>query len=421
MRQRHIAHEALKRANSIEDALATMLVALAGGGGNVKLRVTSVLGLMKHFKEDSPERQTYACLCLIKCRMERGLKTALATYESFAHALPDRLPDELAAYRDAIVEGARQSLASILTDFLEAPASQPRIQGAIDTIKRKLTNYERQFAGTEQVPMADLQAKAMLKADELKKANTSAKLKRTHEDTVSRTTDNMPPTRQYRQPDQASHRLEQPSAPDGINKPSLLLPPIAVQQRGLEVAPTRPTMPHFAPPLRYLGAIPVTHSGSNAIAQPVPLTVAPRQGRWQPLDCLARLHNLASAGHLKVSRDVTDAIGALAACADRHGLTNVLRNTTEQALAQSLALVRQFSEAVAGELALDIALCAMENGLGMTDELVSALAGALPFLKRLPDDVRFTFALAHQAAQLPPLLAAAMERCFNALMHAPGH
>jgi hypothetical protein len=138
---------------------------------------------------------------------------------------------------------------------------------------------------------------------------------------------------------------------------------------------------------------------------------------WGPAGYFKQMLAMQNSGKFLLTSQTINTIDALAACANRQQLVQAMSSISVDGFIEMLELTNTLNKEVAGEIALATTLYYMENGLRIPDFVIPHLAGALSLVKRLPDDVTFSFNLAMQAAQLPPALRDAMQSLFNDLMH----
>ena len=163
-KQKSQAHRQLKQCTTIEQALVEMLAASNSGThchGPAPMRVGSVLGLVARLPLNSRVRETFACMCLVRMRMERSAMGVANRYIDLANTLPRQFPaDELGPYQQVLIACGRLAIQQIRDEDAEHFKKQPSealdalgrqdvriepLRGNLDTRLRKLD--EGQYAG----------------------------------------------------------------------------------------------------------------------------------------------------------------------------------------------------------------------------------------------------------------------------------
>jgi hypothetical protein len=431
-RTRSTAHRLLKECPTIESAFVVMLSATNSGkrSSEERPRVAATLGLMARYREDSPERKTYACMCLINLRCERSLGSIVKYYQGLAAALPDDdIPDELAPYKNVVISRARHAIAYIRAHDFPAPqeTQEPsvadpqadkalQVRKAMDEIEEKLNAYESRPTTVAQVTFRHLTQQVEVLVQTLKEKaqgaqGAQAALKRKHKTVIAEgergakvmaqtLCDDEPRGQARKQPRLTSQCSNRPMTDrDGHLSHSLVSQPFRHS--------------HF-----FISAPPTRKSSTVDVVQPAPQSLqTPAPSRWGPA---------SFAGHLKVlamqnlNPPVQQAIDVIAACANRQDLPRALTSLSPAGFSGLLSLMATFNEAAAGELALYAAVSCIEINEPFPERLVMVVVSALPLVKALPDDVTGTLTLAYQTFHQPSAeLKGAMQALFDRLMHGP--
>lgn len=419
--KKNAARGAMAKCVTIEDALVTLLTA-SNSARQSKLRTPTLVGLLKLLRVGGHEAQTYACMLLVNPRMDRSYKGTIPLYVMLAESLPTSLPDELGPYRTAIVTKARDALWKIKADF--PGSAQGDLQSAIKTIEDRLHDYERQLLHHAQVPTEQLQRKA----DEMRVSSMES-MKRRHESLVrsNAQTDDSSATKERRLDNALATGPVSTHLVPPLNRPTAgplsHLQPIPQQIPPPQLQPISQQIPpsHQQPIMQSLQQVltrtPSIHSlqvpsmpaRQTIINHPLP--------PWGPAGYFKQMLAMQNSGKFLLTSQTINTIDALAACANRQQLVQAMSSISVDGFIEMLELTNTLNKEVAGEIALATTLYYMENGLRIPDFVIPHLAGALSLVKRLPDDVTFSFNLAMQAAQLPPALRDAMQSLFNDLMH----
>lgn len=309
-----------------------------------------------------------------------------------ANALPDTFPDELSPYKQAVIEGCRNGIATLearndIPHFNED--SQSDVLDAIARIQVKLQSYEIQPTHPDQVSLAHLYE--LVKKRYPSTRNTSAQvLKRTHEQIVGHI---------------GEQRVFQTQPGSGTYVPPKLTHPLEQPRRS-------PFVPPSSGPVT---ATPYATSQADLGATPGVLphrSVSP----WGPASYARELQALAQQGTLSLSQPVADTLAAFAACTDRQQLSRVMPSMPLQGFLGLLSLMRSLNPQAAGDMALYTAMYYIEGGLAMPQAAVPALADALSLAKAWPRDLRFTAALMAHVSLQPALISQAIESLIDRLL-----
>lgn len=378
-RAKGTTHRLLKRCDNVEDALAEMVAAKNSGKG---ARVVAMVGLLARLTLQSASRPTYACMCLVNMRMERSAKGTPASYERLAHALPPVFPDELGPYKLALIRACRIAIAQVRSDYLfpDKEKDQAVVLAAMASIEAKLKTYEDQPTATLQVSLEQLQKHAAVRRASAQSQPSVSQLKRKHCETVRETTS---------EKDDADG--ETPVPPPQAKKPA---------PAGFHGGPLVPNL---------------SHSGSAISTAPVLPHPRPQ---WGPTNYIRELLTLMELQVLNTRPSVVRALEAFAACPDRKQLESVILSITKQGLLGMLSLMRSLNPPAAGDTALYIALCYIEQGplTTMSPDLACAITDALTHVKVWPKDVPFKLELMDQARQQPLELQRALETLIDRLL-----
>ena len=381
------AHSKLAQCRTIEDALAEMLAARNSGkkySGNERLRVLSVLGLLGRLSLGTSDSQIFACMCLINMRAERNPRTPVL-YAKLAEALPPTFPDELGPYKTVLIDACREAIKLIRgSDTAHFGNYLPMALDALKLLETKLQAYEREPTAHEQVSGDQLKRLSELRYAKRASQSSANSLKRTHEETVHETF------------------TEHGGTNSSTEPPPLLSLAPPTHHSHLLTPPTQPSLPHTSP---------------GTLSGPRP---QPSPPSWSPARYAAELQVLAQQGTLLLLQPVAHTLAAFAACRDRQQLNQVMQSITLPGFLGMLGLMRSLNPGAAGEVALYTALYYVERTLLLPNGLAPVLSEALSDVKRLPDDVRFTFALGAQASQQPDPLRTAIETLFDRLTHRGG-
>ncbi len=415
-REKGSAHRCMKQCETLEDAM--VLIGSARNSGNKGApRVASMVGLFRRLRDvrKQDEGTVFACMCLANFRMEPKGKTTVNYYKELAAALPATLPPELHAYRDLLVEQATSAILKIKgDDFDPTTEDGRRVHQALDTIQQRLWQYKAQdISASQTLSVKRFTELASQKYQQLVAGN----LKRTHKASVT----NAVPTsiNEYgggiddgtssgtnkRARTLPTEQLSTYRFETGISIPSLTTEP----QLPTAIARTVPQI--RLPGIQLMPGIP---------AQPVGIQRAART--WGPAAYMGQMLELKRSGVLKVSSLANTAISAFASCTNRQDLSRALNYPINlHGLPETLALMQQLNAEAAAEFAFAVTLEYMTKPQALPGELVPMLADALQHMKRLPDEVTFTFDLAILASRLPPVLSNAMLKLFDALLRRSSH
>lgn len=410
------AHRLMKQCETLEDAMV-LIGSASNSGAKGAPRISSMVGLFRRLRDAKmhDESKVFACMCLANFRMERAGRMTVGYYEELAAALPATLPPELHAYRDLLVERATAAIRMIRGDGFD-PTSHDgrRVHQALDTIQQRLGQYKAQaISATQAFSVKRFTELAGQKYQQF----VAGKLKRTHKASVT----NAVPTsiNEYgagvddgtssgtnkRARTLPTGQLPTPWVETGINIPFLTGEP----QPPRAIARTEPQI--MQPGVRPMPGNPVQQLGRQ-----------PPAPTWAPAAYMGQMLDMAHGGMLKLTPQAYAAIGAFAACTNRQDLSYAIKHSiTLHGLLETLALMRQLNADAAAEFAFAVTLDYMPNPQALPGELVPMLADALVHVKRLPDDVTFTFDLAIQASGLPQVLSEAMLKLFDALLRRSSH
>ncbi len=391
-KQKGQAHRQLKQCATVEQALVEMLAASNSGkrgNGPSPARVVSVLGLLARLPLKSPVRGTFACLCLVRMRVERSAKGAAKRYIDLANALPPQFPtDELGPYQQVLIECGRQAIQQIRDEDVEHFKQQPsEALDALTRIESRLMEYQAQPCSPPQVSIEALRRQVGVRYP-LRGTHSASSLKRRHERIVAETTP----------ADAVDEADEENMSPTGEQRPL----PAGVGRHAMRPMPPSPGL--TAPgPMRSWGIPP----------QPV--------ATWGPARFAGELHAMVLRGSLIVRQPVAQALQVFATCLNRQGLTRALPSIHDaQGFLDMLNLMLGLNPPAAGELALHTALNYIERGLVMPDAVATAVVGALSQVSAWPQDVPFSLTLMNQVGLQPPLVREAVANLIDRLLHGPG-
>lgn len=195
-KQKSQAHRQLKQCTTIEQALVEMLAASNSGThchGPAPMRVGSVLGLVARLPLNSRVRETFACMCLARMRMERSAMGVANRYIDLANTLPRQFPaDELGPYQQVLIACGRLAIQQIRDEDAEHFKKQPsEALDALARIENRLNDYEAQPCVQPQVSIEELRRQVGVRYPQRGTPSASS-LKRRHEQTVTETTQEDP-------------------------------------------------------------------------------------------------------------------------------------------------------------------------------------------------------------------------------------